>query len=140
MNQVSEDIKDMLEAGLVDSDSSEGGLGLVFGTNLFKNKEPAKPINCVTIYDTSGMPPYLSVGGETGYEYPSIQIRVRNSSQIACSTLIEGIKNSLHGRHQQRWNGTLYSLIYAVGNPALLDWDDNGNCRFVCNFNIQRRS
>jgi hypothetical protein len=140
MNMCSEDIRHMLEAGLDDSESSGTGLGLVFGTNLFKNREPAKPINCVTIFDTPGSLPYLSVGGETGYEYPSIQIRVRNSSQVACATLIEGIKNSLHGRHHQTWNGTLYSVIYCTSSPALLDWDDNGNCRFICNFNVQRRS
>lgn len=139
MNFPSEDIRHMLEAGLDDSESSGTGLGLVFATNLFINREPAKPINCVTIFDISGFPPYLGLGGETGYEYPSIQIRVRNSTQAAARTLIQGIKDSLHGRHQQRWNGTLYSVISCSSGPALLDWDDNGNPRFIINFNIQRR-
>jgi hypothetical protein len=140
MNVPSEDIRHILEAGLDDSESSGTGLGLVFGTNLFINREPTKPINCVTIFDTSGFAPDLDMGGASGYERPSIQIRVRNAKESIAWTLIEGIKNSLHGRHQQTWNGTLYSVIYAVSSPALLDWDDNENCRLVCNFNIQRRA
>ena len=112
---------------------------MVYGKDLFKGIEPSKPINCVTVFDTPGFAPYLSVGGETGYEYPSIQVRVRNNNYTNGWNLIEGIKNSLHGRHQQRWNGTLYSVIYCSSGPALLDWDDNGNPRFIVNFNIQRR-
>jgi len=139
MNNPATDIRHMLEAGLNDSESSGTGLGLVFATNLFIGKEPAKPINCVTIFDTAGMPPDLGLNA-VGYEYPSIQIRVRNNSYVTGWNLIEGIKNSLHGRHQQQWNGTLYSVIYCTSGPALLDWDDNGNCRLVINFNIQRRA
>jgi hypothetical protein len=138
MNNCAEDIRHILEAGTEDSDSSSAGLGLVFATNLFVNREPAKPINCVTIYDTPGMPPYLGLN-DTGYEYPSFQVRVRNTDQRTAWALIIGIKDSLHGRHQQTWNGTLYSVIACSDNPALLEWDDNGNIVLVCNFNVQRR-
>jgi hypothetical protein len=134
MNQPSRDIKTILESY---GDSS--GLNLDFSINLFLNKEPATPINCVTIFDTEGFPPYLGLGGETGYEYPSINIRVRNTKQQDAWTIIEEIKEALHGRHQETWNDTLYSIIYCSSGPALLDWDDNGNCRLIVNFNIQRR-
>ena len=139
MNASSVDVRHMLEAGLDDSDSSGTGLGLVYGTSLFIGKEPATPINSVTIFDTPGFAPALGLTSQ-GYEYPSIQIRVRNKKYIDGWNIIEGIKNSLHGRSQQQWNGTLYSVIYCSSGPALLDWDDNGNCRLVCNFNLQRRS
>jgi hypothetical protein len=139
MNASSEDIRHMLEAGLTESDSSGEGLDLVFATNLFINSEPSKPINCVTIYDTSGFPPYLGLAGETGYEYPSVQVRIRNQDSQAGWVLAEGIKNSLHGRHGQVWNGTLYSSIACSSGPALLDKDDNGNFIFYVNFNLQRR-
>jgi len=136
----SEDIRHMLEAGDINSESSSAsGLGLVLGTNLFINSEPSKPIDCVTIYDTPGSPPYLGLAGETGYEYPSIQIRVRNKDQQVGFALIENIKNSLHGRHRQTWNGTLYSSIIASGSPALLEWDNNRNSIHFVNFNLQRR-
>ena len=131
MNAPSVDIKDILE--------SDSTLGLEFTQNLFIGKEPAKPDQCVTIYDNMGMAPYLGMAGETGYEYPSIQIRVRTNIYLQGWTLIEKIKELLHGQAQQTWNGTLYSIIYCSSGPALLDYDDNGNCRFIINFNLQRR-
>jgi hypothetical protein len=133
------DIRYILEA----KDDSSGSFDLIFGTNLFIGKEPTTPKNCVTIYDTPGFAPYLGVDGSTGYEYPSIQIRVRNTSYVSGWNMINDIKNHLHGLHQELWGNnddTLYSVIYCSSDPALLDWDDNGNARFVCNFNIQRRS
>ena len=111
---------------------------LIFATNLFVNREPSKPDNCVTIFDTPGFSPDLGMTNQ-GYERPSIQIRVRNKKQIDGYSIIERIKTSLHGLAQQTVNGTLYSVIYCSSGPALLDWDDNGNCRWVCNFNIHRR-
>lgn len=140
MRASSIDIVEIINTATDSSDNATGFDDLVFATNLFIGKEPAKPINCVTIFDTNGMPPYLGLT-DVGYEYPSIQIRVRNSSQVNGWNLIEEIKNLLHGKAQTLCdsNKTLYSVIYCTSGPALLDWDDNGNCRFVCNFNIQRR-
>lgn len=131
MNAVSEDVKDMLEA------VSALGLQLGVGGNLFLNFEPAKPNNCVTIFDTSGYPPWLGLNG-VGYEYPSVQIRVRSIDQVTGWALINAIKNALHGT-RGTWGGTLYTVIYCASGPALLDWDDNNRCRFIINFNLQRR-
>jgi len=130
MNAPSEDIKDILVAG---------GLGLTFATNLFIGKEPASPKNCVTIFDTYGRPPDLNLTDQ-GYERPSINIRVRNTSYMTGWTLANNIKNLLHGKEHETWNGTLYTVIYCSSGPAQLDWDDNNNARFIINFNLQRRS
>jgi len=134
MNAPSKDVVQILE----EAGESSGFDDLIYATNLFIGKEPALPINCVTIFDTPGFSPDLGLTDQ-GYERPSIQVRVRNTKYTTGWNLIERIKNSLHGLSQQTVNGTLYSVIYATGSPALLDWDDNGNCRLVCNFNIQRR-
>jgi hypothetical protein len=134
MNAPSLDIVEMIEAY---GDSS--GIDLTYATNLFIAVEPTTPKNCVTIFDTPGFAPYLGVGGDVGYEYPSIQIRVRNTSYTAGWNLINSIKDALHGKHQETWNGALYTLITCSSGPALLDRDDNGLCRLVCTFNLQRR-
>jgi hypothetical protein len=134
MQACSVDIKDILAA-----DSS---LGLIFNTNLFIGKEPATPKNTVTIFDTPGFPDELLLTGSgsgNAYQYPSIQIRVRNTSYTAGWGIIESIKNYLHGRANETWNGALYSVIRCSSGPALLDWDDNSNARFICNFDLQRR-
>jgi len=130
---VSIDVKDMLAA--------ESSLGLTFKTDLFVGKEPSQPDNCVTIFDTPGLPPQLTLEGNVTdiYEYPSIQIRIRNRDYVSGWNVANNIYNSLHGRAQETWNETLYSVIYAVDSPALLDWDENDRVRFVINFNLQRR-
>jgi hypothetical protein len=130
MNAPSQDIKDMLVA-----DSS---LDLVLGTNLFVGKEPAKPRACVTIFDTYGFPPYLGLT-DVGYEYPSIQIRVRNYNYRDGWEIAQDIVTSLHGRSHETWNDALYTVVYCSSGPALLDWDENENVRFIINFNLQRR-
>jgi hypothetical protein len=134
MNSSSEDVKDILVAN--------SSLGLVFAANLFIGKEPAIPKNTVTIFDTPGFPDELLLTGSgsgNAYQYPSIQIRVRNTSYIAGWDIIESIKNYLHGRANETWNSTLYVVIKCSSGPALLDWDDNSNARFICNFDLQRR-
>ena len=131
MNAPSDDIKDMLEA--------ESSLGLVFADNLFVGKEPHEPDECATIFDTTGLPNQVTLGMEGNYYYPSIQIRVRSDDYRDGWELIQNIMISLHGRAQETWNGTLYSIIKQTSGPTLLDWDDNNRVRFVVNFDIQRR-
>lgn len=130
MNQPSQDIVSILQ--------DVSSLGLQLGVNLFVNFEPALPNDCVIIFDTSGFPPQLNLTDQ-GYESPSIQIEVRDKHQQAGWSLIDKIKVALHGLAQQTVNGTLYSVIYCASGPALLDWDDLGRVRLICNFNIQRR-
>jgi len=131
MNPTSVDMKDMLEA--------ESGLSLSFSSNLFIGKEPAEPDNCVTLFDTPGGPPLQTYQRGENYYYPSVQVRVRNRSYLDGWALANDIKEALHNRSQEVWNGTLYSAIACAGEPALLDWDERGRARFVLTFDLQRR-
>ncbi|MFA5935006.1 MAG: minor capsid protein [Candidatus Paceibacterota bacterium] len=117
----------------------ESSLGLTFPTNLGTGKEPTSPSNTVTIFDTGGQPPQLTLDIK-GLEYPSVQIRVRNINYQTGWALIESIKTVLHGLSQVTVNGTLYSVIYCASGPALLDWDDNSRARFIINFSAARRA
>lgn len=130
MNIPSSDIREMLEA--------ESSLGLVFASNLFIGKEPPKPRDCVTIFDTPGYPAPLTLDNKL-YQKPSVQIRIRNGSYPTGMELAQNIFLSLQGRAGETWNGSLYTVIYCSSGPALLDWDDNNNPRFFINFEIQRR-
>lgn len=131
MNPTSIDVKDMLEA--------ESSLGLAYGTDLFVGREPHKPQNCVTIFDTPGGAPDEYYNQDAAYYYPSVQIRVRNVDYVIGWNLINDIKVLLHNRAQETWNGALYSAIACSSEPALLDWDENNRARFVTTFNLQRR-
>lgn len=131
MNSSADDVKGMLEA-----DSS---LGLQHGIDLFVGREPSNPDNCVTIFDTPGFPPVATLGNDTIYQYPAIQILVRNRSYLNGYALIKSIVELLHNRGPETWDGTMYCSILCTGEPALLDWDANGRARFFVNFNLQRR-
>lgn len=131
MGLVSDDIKDML--------TSDSSLGLS-ASDVFVGREPTTPKNCVTIYDTPGQPPQMTLDANNEfYQYPSIQIRVRNTKYVTGYSLGESILKSLHGRAQETWNGSLYSSIMATSDVSLLDWDTQSRPRFIINFNIQRR-
>jgi hypothetical protein len=131
MNPSSIDVKDIL--------CGSRPLGLVFAKNLFIAREPVSPHNCVTIYDTNAFPPQLTFNRLERYEFPSIQIRIRNSDFREGWDLADKIKILLHGRANETWNGTLYSIIKCSGGPALLGRDDNDRFLIYVNFEIQRR-
>ena len=130
MNTAAEDVKDMLEA--------ESELGLIFKQNLFVGREPIVGDNSVTVFDTPGRPPLLSLDGSK-YHYDTLQVRVRNNDYQTAFALAHLIMNSLHGRARETWNDTLYTLIICQTPPALLDWDEQNRARFIINFETQRR-
>jgi len=131
MNPPSEDIKDILVA--------ESALGLTFGTDLFIGMEPTSPDNCVTIFDTPGGTPDLTLGNDSSYGYPHLQIQIRNRSYPTGWSLAFDIKNCLHGRGPETWNGSLYTVIRCLNEPFLLDRDENNRARFIVNLEAQRR-
>jgi hypothetical protein len=131
MNAPTVDIKDLLIA-----DSS---LGLTLGGNLFIGKMPSQPRRTVTLFDSYGFAPQLALANQ-GYEYPAIQIQVRDVDYQNAYDVCEEIKTLLHGVNHTTLNGALYTVIYCSSGPTLLEWDDNGNVLFVMNFNLQRRA
>lgn len=131
MNATSVDIANILEG--------TSSLGLTLGTNLFIGREPPEPSNSVTIFDTYGLAPQTNLTTQ-GYERPTIQIRVRNVSYIDGWTIIENIKNVLHGLGNYSVDSTTYTVIYCAYGPGLLDWDDKSRARFIINFNVERHS
>jgi hypothetical protein len=93
----------------------------------------------VTIFDTPGDPPDLTFLNDFQYYRPSIQIRVRNNDYMVGWDLINDIKNELHGKYNETWNGTVYTLIQCFLEPTFLDWDNNNRAWFVTTFNLQRK-
>ena len=118
--------------------AAEISLELVLATNLFIGKEPVRPINTVTIFDTTSLPPKIGFDNQV-YEQPSVQIRVRNANYQTGWNLIDAIKNILHGKGNETWGATFYTVIYCASGPAFLGWDENSRAWFICNFNMQRR-
>jgi len=126
INQPSEDIKDMLE-------SSESGLGLVFGTDLFINIEPNSPDNVVVLSD------YAGIGQERyGMEMPNFQVTVRNNDQTTGYQLIKDIKYYLHEKCNELWNNTKYISIMNISDIGFLGQDSKNRFTWSTNFQIYR--
>jgi hypothetical protein len=131
MNASSVDIKDWL----VDN----SGLGLVFATNLFIAREPTKPDNCVTIYDTPGEPAKPDFEGDSSIYEDSIQVRIRNTSYITAWDLAEEIRDVLSPVSNTEINETTYLSIFHQNGPFVLEWDDNNRVIVIINFKITRK-
>jgi hypothetical protein len=133
MNGAAVDIKSIIEYYY--ADSSDVDL-----YEIFVGKEPAEPANCISIFETGIGSPQLTFDRSEIYEYTSVQIRVRTTNYLNGWSIINEIKNILHGRANETWGGgTIYTLIRCSVSPALLDYDKNQRVRFVVSFNIQRR-
>lgn len=130
MKAPSEDIKDILLA--------ESSMSLSFGQDLFVGLQPESPDNITSIFDTIGRPPQLTMD-VAKLENPSIAIQVRSNDYQTGYALAEQIKDALHGRANETWNGTLYMVIYCVSGPFVLNWDENRRVIFSINFNVMRR-
>jgi Bacteriophage minor capsid protein len=130
MNALSIDIKDFIIG-----DSST--FGLEFANNLFIAREPAKPDNTVTIFDTPGSPSELNMGKGV-YYYDSCQIRTRNVSYTDAMTLAMSLMTYFNGKAHETMNNTYYSLIQA-STPTVLEWDDLNRVKIIININVQRR-
>lgn len=138
MNPPNEDFKDLLVA--------EGSLGLTFKDNLHIGREPSKPNNVVTVFNAPDRGPQLFLDPDSGvnpedqYEYTAVQVRVRDKSENAAMVMSQNISKKMHNRGNFVLNGALYTLIQALDNPALLDYDENNNARVITNYHIQRTS
>ena len=74
MKSPAENIKDLLVAA--------DATNYKFGTNLFISAMPDIPANCITVYDTGGMPPVETLDEKITYN-DSVQVLVRNKSYQA---------------------------------------------------------
>ncbi len=106
----------------------------VFATDMFVSREPTKPDDCTTIFDTGGPEP---AAVDQNYERPTIMVRVRNRDYETGFNLITEIKDILHG-YSTTINNTRYVGIWAMQNPTFIGYDSNNHALFTVNFLIHR--
>jgi len=130
MNASSFDIKDML--------IGYAPLELIYATNLFIAHEPAKPNDCVTIYDTSSSMAHALDRSNKVY-HSSVQIRVRGSVYEDAWNRMNDIREYLDGKVGTKQGGTTYISIRATSDPQFLERDESDRFIFIVNFEIIRR-
>ena len=118
----------------------ESSLGLTFATNLYTGREPDSPDNCVTLYDMAGSPPQLTYSQSTSnYYFSGLLVRVRNNNYQDAWDQAYLIHDFLHGYGGETWNGTVYTVVKALDNPQLFNWDENERAIVIINFEVQRK-
>lgn len=116
-----------------------GKHGLVFATNLFVNKEPTTPPNCVTIYPTSGAPTELAYD-RAQIRNDNAQIRIRNNNPETGWSLANKIHDELNGMANVQFSGSGYCLhLQVISGPFQLSFDDNGRVIIIINVSLKRR-
>jgi len=73
----------------------DNGLG-TFATDIFCAKEPDAPDDCITIYNTGGIPDDCLDRDSRGAESPNFQVRVRNNDYLAGYAVMESIREVLN--------------------------------------------
>lgn len=123
MTTLVEDIADYLD---------DQGLGTV-QTDIFYNNMPDTPDNCLAVYAYAGQAPPTTWDAE----YPSIQVKVRNTDSIDAYELAYSVFTTLHRLTNPSMTSTKdYYYIYATQSPAMMGKDANGRYEFVVNFNV----
>jgi hypothetical protein len=134
MNSTAEDIKAILEAdSSVEIDSGIPMYDIQIG------HLPAMPNEVVAIIEDLGYRHGLSLDKSEVYERTAAQILIRTNDYREGWALAHSIKDSLHGRANETWNDTFYTLIECENGPAVFDKDENQRFIFGMNFNVQRR-
>ena len=101
---------------------------------------PEAPNECVCIYDTGGLRPLICIGGNEKYEEPTIQVRIRGDKgkYKQAYTLIQGIRDTLHGTYEYTINGARYILIWCTSDILFLNYDENRRPLLSVNFRTIR--
>lgn len=131
MNPLSSDIKTMLEA--------ETDLGLVFMTNLFIGGLTESPDNQVALMDSTGRAPLSAYSQDVSYNYPVVDILVRNADYSTGWRLINDIVKALNNRSRETIGTTDYLAFAFITSLSFLDWDENNRARFSVSLEAQRR-
>lgn len=134
MNAPATDIKDLLVSEL----------GYEFGVDIFVSSQPATPINCVTLFDTSSTPPDGTVDGNNVFMRETIMVWVRNSNYQAAYLQAQAIIGVLHNRARITLSETFYLYINLMNGPTSIaqvgDGGDGGDTLLSMNFELQRKS
>lgn len=128
MKASSEHLKEMLIADPeVDTDTFTPLIAILTASNP----------NSMVLLDYSSTPE-LYMNPTEKYENPSVQIKVRALNYTEGWNFCESVKNSLHGRANEPWDGALYTLITCLNGTMFTHQDENQRIHFVLNFNMQR--
>lgn len=136
MNPVLIDIRDII----VDDENTN----YIFGDDIFISKQPAFPINCITLFETTTTPPDMTLGNTT-YLRENIMILIRNQSWMGGQQVAQDIINILNEKSNFIKNETTYLGIFLINGPNQINSNINDDVQkynksscLTLNFEIQK--
>ena len=112
-------------------------LSLVIGTGIFIGKEPASPIDCLTVYDTGGRDELTSLEhGCKTMRRPSIQIRARNKSYQAGYSALQAAGEALKTARDYQYDGLILTAALRKTDIISIGKDTTGSSVFTLNFDL----
>jgi hypothetical protein len=117
----------------------DNSIGVV-GSGIFAEFLPDAPDNAVVIFSTGGITE--SSSAVLGYDKPTVQVRVRNTSQLAAYTAASVIYSLLQGaRNFTLPDGTLVTTIQALQtHPVNIGRDAKQRCEYTQNYFLEIRN
>lgn len=95
---------------------------------------PDTPDNVQVLFETGGNSPDLTLDGNSVYENPTFQVRVRNTSYASGITACETIKAALAKVSNVTINGSKYLLVRQTTDILPLGRDTKNRIEFSMNF------
>ena len=115
------------------------GVGTL-GTDIFASKEPDSPDNCITIYNTGGLPDDC-IDLTSKDELCTFQIRVRNNNYISAYTVMDAVRDSIEKSKYNvitDSNGSTYYSIWSTNLPLDLQRDTTNRSIVTQNYSCLR--
>lgn len=117
-----------------------GSFGLTVGGNLGVNTFLDKTNNEAAVFEFSGDPDLLTHGNIAAFEYPKIQVQVRNTDAAAAYTLCKNIYDFLRGKMDLTLNGNAYLTIEPTIRPKQLVRDEQNREIWHFEVKVERRA
>lgn len=111
------------------------GVG-TFATDIFVSQEPGNPDNCITLYNTGGLPDGCLSRTERSGEIHTFQVRVRNNDYLTAHAKMEAVRAELEKQQKTLADsgGTNTFRIWQTTLPLDLPRDTTNRAIVVATF------
>lgn len=119
--------------------NGHGQLSYNIGANAFFDAPgQADPPISYAVFEYSGLPDAMAMGGIACFEYPRIQIQVRGKQPMQIEATCRQIYNLMRGARDLTLNAHVYQYFEPVSTPTPLARDEQNRVTYMCQFQVHR--
>jgi hypothetical protein len=111
-----------------------------FKTDIFVGKEPDSPDDCITLYDTGGIPDDCLDRTSRGAEQPNFQVRVRSNNYLIGHAIMNIVRTTLEKKKNTVTDsgGTVSIDTWLTTLPNNIQRDTKNRAILTANFSAIR--